>query len=499
MKVVARSFGADPAVLYDLMGVEIFDIGTWNGVKYTDQDLDEMVTNFNELRAQGYDFPVKLGHGTQEILEREDLPAAGYLQRLYRKGTKLAADITRVPEKVKDCVELGAYRTVSAEIYTKVQLLGKTFKNVVSAIAFLGGEIPAVGTLDDIVELYHRPQSRALLFSELAGATRELVTYAKKEETVANKTVEDAQKLHDELVALADRAEASTSGKRGAPSFRALLRESIAKLRAMLNTKKANAVVDSYEDRKAELQEAISEKFGGPDGYDAWLVATFDDYCVIQWGGDYWMVPYTDNDAADVLTLGDPVEVEQTWVAKNEALVNKAITERTTKTTPAKPGGKEEDMATSAAILKALGLPDGADEQAVLKAIAEKDAETTTFKASVDERVIKLETALAERDAGDSVTAAIRAHKLLPAQADWAKSYAAADPKGFASFVEKAPTVIDTTENGSSADAPDAKSPVAEFRAKVAEKVKAGSSVEAAQQQVANEEPELFNAVRAAR
>ena len=497
---LARQHGGEP-VFYDVAGVEIFDVGTWNGVKYSDQDLDEMVANFNELKAEGYDFPIKLSHDPdQQLISNSELPAAGYIARLYRGGTKLVADLTRVPEKVKQVVDLGAFRMVSTEIYGKVQLLGKTWKNVVSAIAFLGAEIPAVGTLDDIVALYHGPDVRPLTFSELAGATRTLVTYTQKEDPMAKDkatTDADAQELHDQLVALAAATGDATKGKKGAPGYRAFINEAISKLRAMLKpAKSTNAAVDSYEDRKAELQDAIADRFGGPDGYDAYIVATFDDSCVISWSGEYWQVPYVDNDAAGVITLGDPVRVEQTWTPASGPAMNKA---RSTTTTPAKPGGKEEDMATSAAILKALGLPDGADEQSVLKAIADKDAETQKFKAGVETRVQLLETTLAERDAGDAVTAAIRAHKLLPAQADWAKTYAAADPKGFAVFIEKAPTVVDTNERGSSANAPDAKSPVAEFRAKVAEKVKAGTSVEEAQQQVANEEPELFNAVRAAR
>src|SRR6266508_322302 len=163
---------------HELKGIELFDVGTWNGRTYDDEDLDEMVENFQELSAAGYDFPGKLGHGEQELLEREDLPAAAYIKRLYRRGTKLVADLTRVPEKVKTVIELGAYRTVSAEIFDRVQLLGKTYKNVLAAFAFLGGEIPAVGTLDDVIALYNRARPRPLRFSQLAGAERRVVTFA---------------------------------------------------------------------------------------------------------------------------------------------------------------------------------------------------------------------------------------------------------------------------------------------------------------------------------
>ena len=48
----------------------------------------------------------------------------------------------------------------------------------------------------------------------------------------------------------------------------------------------------------------------------------------------------------------------------------------------------------------------------------------------------------AQRDADEAVTLALRAGKITPAQKDWARSYALADPKGFDAFVEKAPQVV---------------------------------------------------------
>ena len=48
----------------------------------------------------------------------------------------------------------------------------------------------------------------------------------------------------------------------------------------------------------------------------------------------------------------------------------------------------------------------------------------------------------AQRDADEAVTLALKAGKITPAQKDWARSYALADPKGFGAFVEKAPQVV---------------------------------------------------------
>jgi hypothetical protein len=497
---------------FDIKAIDVFDVGTWNGKEWTDEDLDEMVANFNELSVLGYDFPGKLGHGEQELLDREDLPAAAYIKRLYRKGSKLVADFTRVPEKVKTLLELKAYRTVSAEIYDKVQLFGKTYENVVAAIAFLGGDIPAVGTLDDAIALYNRAhpfekhplgKPRVLLFGELADAERQLVSWDHtKEGSMANKndaknTVDDEViELDAELTQLAERAADATKGRTGAPAFRAFLRDTITKLRG-LSKKSKNAAGDvSFEDRRELVSAAVRLKWGSIDGYGAWITEMYDDRAIVSKDGSYFQVPYAIDDL-DNVALGDAIEVEQIWQPKSDPTP-------ATDATQNKAGnpGKEADMAITKTLATALGLPENADEPAVLKAIEDLKGSNTTLVSRID----KLEADGKTRDAAEAVTGAIKAHKILPAQKDWAHSYAAADLAGFKAFVEKAPEVFDTSEKGSATDAAEPKSEVATFRAKVAEKVKAdtrdidyGTKVTDAQRAVSVEEPELYAAIRTRR
>jgi hypothetical protein len=498
---------------FDLPGIQIFDVGTWNGKEWSDEDLDEMVANFIELSAAGYDFPGKLGHGAQELLDREDLPAAAYIKRMYRMGTKLVADFTRVPEKVKTLLELQAYRTVSAEIYDKVQLLGKTYRNVVSAVAFLGGDIPAVGTLDDALALYDHASSRqplgALRFSQLQGAHREFVSWNPKEERVkqtkhaaGDETVDDeAATLEKDLAKLAERASLATKGRTGAPQFRAFLRETMAKLRAMTSSKKSNNTpTDTSLDEMREIvAAALRDQFGsGLDGYMPYPYELYADYVIASKDGEFFKVTYAIGDDEDV-TFGTPVEVEQVWQESKEPGENPADA---ASMNSAGNTGKEDDMAITKTLATALGLPENADEPAVLKAIEGLKGTNTTLTA----RVEKLEADGKTRDATEAVGAAIKAHKILPAQKDWAQSYAAADPAGFKAFVEKAPEVLDTSEKGSAADAAEPRSEVATFRAKVAEKVKAdtreidyGQKVTDAQRAVSVEEPELYAAIRTRR
>lgn len=140
---------------YQLRGVEIFASGQHRGKRYTPRDLDDMVANFR--RSSRLDakptlrVPAVLGHEEkQELLDRSDIPAAGWCSEIWREGRKLKADFENVPEKVARLLRSKAYRTVSAEVYDDppegVGGSGKMLRRV----AFLGGDIPQVKCLDDI-------------------------------------------------------------------------------------------------------------------------------------------------------------------------------------------------------------------------------------------------------------------------------------------------------------------------------------------------------------
>ena len=139
---------------FDLVGLEVFAEGKWNGDEYNQKDLDEMVKAFQQTKDKVKPY-LKIGHGTDQSLLRDDeLPAAGYITNLYRQGTKLLADVTKVPKKIYDLIRVGAYSRVSAEIYWNISILGRTFKRMLKAVALLGAEMPAVTDLKGIMDLY---------------------------------------------------------------------------------------------------------------------------------------------------------------------------------------------------------------------------------------------------------------------------------------------------------------------------------------------------------
>lgn len=141
--------------LKELKGVEIFAVGTHNGDKYTEKDLEQMVASFNQIGEQIKPH-LKIGHSDkQTLLAADEIPAAGWMTNLYKKGEKLVADFKDVPQKIYNLIKNKAYKRISSEIYWNFKHKdGKIYPRVMRACALLGGATPAVTNLADIEALY---------------------------------------------------------------------------------------------------------------------------------------------------------------------------------------------------------------------------------------------------------------------------------------------------------------------------------------------------------
>lgn len=157
----------------DLIGVEIMAVGgpvfgqgsPPEGDFWTLEDLRGMAAADAELGDE-LTPPNKIGHPDEQTLVANsiaagelpalgEMPAVGWLEDVRVAGTKLLADVKHVPRVVADLIEKGAYRTRSVEL-AKItsQETGKTYDWVVTGLAWLGGKMPAVKTLGDVVKLY---------------------------------------------------------------------------------------------------------------------------------------------------------------------------------------------------------------------------------------------------------------------------------------------------------------------------------------------------------
>jgi len=140
----------------EMEGAEIFEVGTWNGVKNTDKELDEMVENFNNGVLEPY---LNINHSpnaTEEFQEALKSMSLGFVKKLYRKGKKLIADFKQVPKTIAELIEAGALKQKSVEIWKKFTAgNGKKYRNVLEAVTFHGADgVPAISTLSDFIALY---------------------------------------------------------------------------------------------------------------------------------------------------------------------------------------------------------------------------------------------------------------------------------------------------------------------------------------------------------
>ena len=135
---------------------------------------------------------------------------------------------------------------------------------------------------------------------------------------------------------------------------------------------------------------------------------------------------------AQLLGLGPDATEEQVMEAlKAMAAENRSLKEQA--------GG--ETAVANKAVCELLGLKAGAPAEDVTAKIMELKGGTIDG-VNVLEELKALKQQNAQRDADEAVTLALKAGKITPAQKDWARSYALADPKGFGAFVEKAPQVV---------------------------------------------------------
>ena len=131
---------------------------------------------------------------------------------------------------------------------------------------------------------------------------------------------------------------------------------------------------------------------------------------------------------AELLGLSEDATEEQVVEALKVCLAENRSLKEAEKQPP-------ENVVANKAVCELLGLKVGAAAEDVTAKIME-------LKSGTVDGVNLAEEQNAEREANDAVILALKAGKITPAQKEWAKSYALSDPKGFGSFVEKAPQIV---------------------------------------------------------
>jgi hypothetical protein len=265
--------------MMSIKGVEIFSAGKWNGDEYSKADLSEMVLAFEENKTGSRPF-LKLGHDPkQQLLQRDGLPSAGWVDKIYVSGDKLLADFVDIPRKVYALIKQKAYRKVSSEIFWNIKIGQKTYKRMLAAVALLGADTPGVQNLSDILAMYDIKDSY-----EKMGRGEDLdlklfdLEESNKKEFITMEKTEAELKLEADLQAEKEKAEAQLK------EFTAKQEEAQKELEALKQFK-----VDA-EAREAKLNEekaqAEIEKFYTEMAAEGLATPAMKEYIVELLGAD---------------------------------------------------------------------------------------------------------------------------------------------------------------------------------------------------------------------
>lgn len=194
------------------LDAEIFAVGKWNGFAFTQNDLRMMEAAFAEL-GDNLRVPLKMGHNNEQPMT-DGQPALGWVTKVWVAGEKLMARFADMPTIVYEAMQKKLYRNVSIELDMDVKYKEKDFPFVLSGVALLGADIPAVNTLADLKHYLSRSAAfsagRKACFSAIAGQsqTKEYnMTLEELTEKVAELTMNVATFTTENAKLKADNAE----------------------------------------------------------------------------------------------------------------------------------------------------------------------------------------------------------------------------------------------------------------------------------------------------
>jgi hypothetical protein len=159
----------------DVRNYPIFEVGTWNGKTFSEDDLADIVANYETLKDVQR-VPLKLGHNEEQPVT-DGQPALGWLANLRKIGKQLVADFVDVPQIIKEAIAKRLYRAVSVELLLGVKHGGKEYRHVLDAVALLGCDQPAVSTLPDLQAYL---ASRSVFAADVPRLTFELEPPARR-------------------------------------------------------------------------------------------------------------------------------------------------------------------------------------------------------------------------------------------------------------------------------------------------------------------------------
>lgn len=209
------------------MKKEILSVGKFNGVDISENDIDEMIANFDELKDTK-EVSMRIGH-TSDDKPNTKVLRAGTVEKLEKGISKktgkptLLARIRNTPKQIAEFIDKELLKPVSIEFLRKWKdgVTGKDYKNVLTAIALMGAAQPAVPALadfeisfseekaDEYIKIEYQEEdsmSNEVELKELQEKNAVIATELAAKEAERLKVVEQKEALEKELQELKEKS-----------------------------------------------------------------------------------------------------------------------------------------------------------------------------------------------------------------------------------------------------------------------------------------------------
>lgn len=130
--------------------VVLLKVGTWNGEPFTLTDLKGIQKAYEEF-ALVLSIPLKFGHNDEQPMTDGE-PRIGTVESVRVQDGKLIANFINLPEIVHAAISQNLYTQVSVELDADVVYKGKRYDWVLTGLALLGADLPAVNGMADLAQ-----------------------------------------------------------------------------------------------------------------------------------------------------------------------------------------------------------------------------------------------------------------------------------------------------------------------------------------------------------
>jgi len=265
VKAVQKAFAKDDEDKHEFP-VEIFSVGTWNGIKVTVDMLHDFAANFKQLKNV-LRVPLKFGHNEKQSIT-DGQHALGWISEVWVNGNTLLGQVSEMPDIVFNAMQKKLYKTVSIEASFNVKYKDETFKNVLTGVALLGADLPAVNNLKDLTAYMSAKPDNLLL------GDAKCFTYKDKEDNTMSEDL-----LKEQLKAEQDKFAASEKARLKAEGIAKDEKDKADKLLADSETAKFDTAKTSV---LADLEGLVKENKLTPAKRDELVNSITDDITLAQ-------------------------------------------------------------------------------------------------------------------------------------------------------------------------------------------------------------------------